>query len=173
MDATTIRSIYAYNTWANERLFATAKQLTPEQFTTTAHASFGTLRDVLVHLVSAQRGWLARVRLEPPPAGLKPADFPDLAALVAAWRSIDAAMNEYVGRLTEPELAEVIRYTDSAGQENGYTRGQMLFHQANHAAQHRSEAALILTQMGYSTGDLDYRRFLDATGQNQAWHTNK
>lgn len=169
MDATTIRSIYAYNTWANERLFATAQQLTAEQFTTTAHASFGTLRDVMVHLVSAERGWLARVRLEPPPPGLRAGDFPDLAALVTAWRSIDGAMNEYVGGLTEAELGEVIRYTDGAGQENAYTRGQMLFHQANHAAQHRSEVALLLTQMGHSTGDIDYRRFLDATGQNQAW----
>ncbi|RIK45030.1 MAG: hypothetical protein DCC55_00700 [Chloroflexi bacterium] len=173
MDVTTICSIYAYNTWANERLFATARQLTPEQFVATAHASFGTLRDVLVHLVNAQRGWLARVRLETPSPGLRAGDFPDLAALVAVWRSIDAAMNEYVGGLTKAELAEVIRYTDSAGRLNAYTRGQMLFHQANHAAQHRSEVALILTQMGYSTGDLDYRRFLDATGQNQAWHSTK
>lgn len=168
MDPTTIRSIYAYNTWANERLFATAQHLTAEQFVTTAHASLGTLRDVLVHLVSAQRGWLARVRLEPPPPGLKSTDFPDLATLVTVWRSIDAAMNEYIGGLTEAELAEVIRYRDGSGQENAYTRGQMLFHQANHAAQHRSEVALILTQLGYSTGDIDYRRFLDATGQNQA-----
>jgi uncharacterized damage-inducible protein DinB len=167
MDPTTIRSIYAYNTWANERLFATAQQLTQEQFVATAHASFGTLRDVLVHLVSAQRGWLARVRLDAPPSGLNPGDFPDLAALVAAWRAIDAAMNEYVGRLTDAELAEVIRYRDGTGKVNAYTRGQMLFHQANHAAQHRSEVALILTQMGHSTGDIDYRRFLDATGQNQ------
>jgi uncharacterized damage-inducible protein DinB len=37
----------------------------------------------------------------------------------------------------------------------------MLIHQVNHATQHRSEAALLLTQMGHSPGDLDLLVYMD------------
>ncbi|MER3418993.1 MAG: hypothetical protein C4290_00025, partial [Chloroflexota bacterium] len=37
---------------------------------------------------------------------------------------------------------------------------QLLLHQANHATQHRSEVAYLLTQMGHSPGDLDLLAYL-------------
>ena len=37
-----------------------------------------------------------------------------------------------------------------------------MVHQVNHATQHRSETALLLTQAGHSPGDLDFLRYFDA-----------
>lgn len=36
-----------------------------------------------------------------------------------------------------------------------------MIHPVNHATQHRSEAAAVLTQFGYSPGDLDLLLFID------------
>lgn len=158
-------ALYAHNTWANERLFATALALTPEEFTTQEHASFGTLRDVLVHMVSVQRGWLARVKLTAPPPPLAAADFADVASLLEQWRQIDAETHAFVDVLGDGAAAEVIRYNSPTGAPRAFRRWQLLVHQATHAAQHRSEVALILTQMGHSTGDLDFLRYVDAMEQ--------
>jgi uncharacterized damage-inducible protein DinB len=56
----------------------------------------------------------------------------------------------------------VIRYTNAKGETWAYPLWQMLIHQVNHATQHRSEAAMLLTQMGCSPGDLDLLIYVDA-----------
>jgi uncharacterized damage-inducible protein DinB len=38
---------------------------------------------------------------------------------------------------------------------------QILFHQTNHAMQHRSEVALLMTDMGHSTGEMDFGYYID------------
>ena len=40
---------------------------------------------------------------------------------------------------------------------------QMLLHLANHGTQHRSEAALLLTAIGHSPGDLDLIDYAENT----------
>ena len=64
--------------------------------------------------------------------------------------------------LGEAELARVVGYTNTRGQPWAYPLWQMLIHQVNHATQHRSEAAMLLTQMGHSPGDLDLLVYMDA-----------
>jgi uncharacterized damage-inducible protein DinB len=155
-----IHSLYAYNTWANQRLFETAGRLTPEQFLGQGHATFGTLRDVLLHLVDVEQMWLARARGQPNPASLS-ADLRSVADIRAAWQVIDAAMHQFIGGLGERDLQGIARYTNLKGEPQAYPLWQLLFHQANHAQQHRSEAALVMTGMGQSTGWLDYLIYVD------------
>ena len=79
------------------------------------------------------------------------------------WKSIDNATQRYVAAQDEDALAEIVRYTNSRGEPQAYPRWQILLHQALHAAQHRSEAALFLTMLGHSLGWLDYLIYIDET----------
>ncbi len=161
MDTEMLQSIYAHASWANEKLFDTAAELTQAQLTHTAGEAVSIL-DLLVHLVDVQRTWLARAqhRMVPP---LDSATCSTLAALRDAWKSVDDASRMYVADLRADDLAEIVRYTNSKGEPQAYPRWQILLHQALHAAQHRSEAALLLTALGYSTGWLDYLIYIDET----------
>ncbi len=69
----------------------------------------------------------------------------------------------HVAELCADDLVEIIRYTNAKGEPQAYPRWQLLLHQALHAAQHRSEVALLLSQRGHSTGLLDYLIFIDET----------
>jgi uncharacterized damage-inducible protein DinB len=157
-----IRSFYAYHTWATERLFATAAQLTSEQFVAPLHVSLGSLRDVLVHMVAAERSWLARVRDEQPPTPFALEDFTTVADVAATWRQVNATTQATLKQLRAEDFTQTVHFNGRDGKPITRVRWQMLVHQANHAAQHRAEVALIMTQLGLSTGDIDYFRYVDA-----------
>jgi uncharacterized damage-inducible protein DinB len=156
-----IRTLYAYNTWANERILSTSAQLTPERFLADGGASFGSVRDTLVHTMGAQWIWLSRWQGVSPRAVFSAHDFPDLAAIRARWAEIEHDTHLFVGALAGDSLARVIAYTNTKGKPFAYPLWQLMFHQVNHATQHRSEMAALLTQSGHSPGDLDFVRYLD------------
>jgi uncharacterized damage-inducible protein DinB len=51
---------FDYGYWANSRFLAVISQLTPEQFTQNVAGSYGSIRNTLVHMLSAEWGWLDR-----------------------------------------------------------------------------------------------------------------
>jgi uncharacterized damage-inducible protein DinB len=155
-----IRDLYAYSAWANARILDTAEQLTPEQFTTSGDG-FDSIRDTLVHTVSAQWLWLERWRENSPPKLWDPAGFADTAELRIRWDEVEVATSQYVATLREPDLALVVSYVNFHGETWAYPLWQQLLHQVNHATQHRSEAALLLTRLGFSPGWLDFLVYVD------------
>ena len=162
-----IRDLYAYSRWANAHILETTEQLTLEQYTTESEG-VDSIRDTLVHTASAQWLWLELWR-ETSPHGLwNPADFPDVAALRARWEEVEEATTAYIASLREPDLARVISYVNFQGETWAYPLWQQLLHQVNHATQHRSEAALLLTRLGYSPGWLDFLFYVDQQGDNTA-----
>ena len=156
-----IRTLYQYSAWANGRILDTAAGLAPGQLTEGAGASYGSVRDTLVHTMSAQWIWLQRWKGVSPRAMLRAGDFPDLDAIRTHWAALERETRDFVEGLGEAQLARVISYTNTRGQEWAYPLWQMLIHQVNHATQHRSEAAMLLTQMGHSPGDLDLLVYMD------------
>ncbi|HLJ81075.1 MAG TPA: DinB family protein [Ktedonobacterales bacterium] len=156
-----LRTLYAYSTWANQRILDSALCLEPAELLADGGASFGSVRDTLVHLVSAQRVWLARCRHQPTPPALQPEDFPDVAAIYSTWEPLDEETSAFVAGLDDGALGETVHYVNSAGEPNAYPLWQILFHQINHAAQHRAEVAMILTSYDYSPGGQDFLRYLD------------
>jgi uncharacterized damage-inducible protein DinB len=155
-----IRDLYAYSAWANARILDRAEQLTSEQFMTPGDG-FGSIRDTLVHTASAQWLWLERWRGASPRELWDPADFPDVSALRIRWDEVETATSTYIATLREPDLARVVSYINFQGETWAYPLWQQLLHQVNHSTQHRSEAALLLTRLGYSPGWLDLLVYVD------------
>jgi uncharacterized damage-inducible protein DinB len=82
-----------------------------------------------------------------------------MAAVRAAWAPIRATQRAYVAGLDHAALAEPIRW-ERPGGDVLIPRWQVVFHCANHAMQHRSEIAMMLTDLGRSPGDMDYTVFV-------------
>jgi uncharacterized damage-inducible protein DinB len=165
-----IRTLYAYSAWANARILETAGQLTPEQFTADADGC-GSIRDTLVHTASAQWLWLERWRGAAPTELWDPAEFSDVATLRTRWQEVEEATSDYIASLREPDLARVVSYVNFQGETWAYPLWQQLLHQVNHATQHRSEAALLLTRFGYSPGWLDLLVYVDEQSPDQRRRT--
>ena len=165
-----LRLLYAHGAWANVRILVTAEALTPEQWGTPVLAGLDSVRDTLVHTVSAQQVWLSRWRGASPTSALDPADYPDLAAVRARWVGIERGTEAFVAGLGLDEAhdpARVVTYTTTRGQTWSKPLWHLMLQQTTHAAQHRSEIAAMLTHYGHSPGGLDVVIFLDAPHEHR------
>lgn len=161
MQKSDIRLLLAYNTWANSKILAAASGVTLEQFVNPTGYSWGCLQAILVHMVSAELVWCARLQgLDSRQAFLDAKDFATPAALIERWSVEAGLLDEYVDGLSEAELQQVIHYKNRAGQEFEHAAWKILLHLVNHGTQHRSEAAQLLTSLGHSPGDIDLIVFL-------------
>jgi uncharacterized damage-inducible protein DinB len=156
-----IRTLYDYNAWANTRVLDTSAQLTLPRFLAKAGASYDSVRDTLVHTMAAQWVWLSRWQGVSPNALFDAAQFADLATIRAHWDEIERDTSAFLEGLDDARLAQVIAYRNTKGQPFAYPLWQMMVHQVNHATQHRSEVAVMLTQFGHSPDWLDFLYWLD------------
>jgi uncharacterized damage-inducible protein DinB len=149
-----IRTLYAYSSWANQRILDTAERLKLQQFIAPNDGN-GSVREILVHAAWAQWVWLERCQGNSPRERWNPGDFAYVATLRDRWAGVETATQDYLSGLREADLDRTITYVNFQGQTWSYPLWQALVHQVNHATQHRSEAALLMTRLGCSPGDLD------------------
>jgi len=60
-------------------------------------------------------------------------------------------------------LSKIIQYRNLSGEPFQNIHWHLMVHLVNHGTQHRSEAAVMLTDFGHSPGDIDFLFFLGET----------
>lgn len=157
MDTKTLTTLYNYSYWASQRVLDAAHQAGDNAFIANRpELYYGSLRGTLVHILSAE--WIWRIRCQKgasPSALLDPQSFATVSALAAHWSGEEAAMRAYLASLTDEGLQSTVDYHSTNCQPFQNTLWHLLAHVVNHGTQHRSEAAMVLTQLGFSPGDLD------------------
>ena len=156
-----LRTLYEYSRWANERVLETSADLDPEQLTAPSGTGYGSIRDILVHTMFAQWLWLSRWQGESPRSHWDPADFQDLDTIRARWVEVERSTDAFLAGLDGARLDGIMSYATTRGAPRAQPLCPLMLHQVNHATQHRSEAAYLLTQHGHSPGDLDLLRYLE------------
>lgn len=155
MDKTDLSTLIAYNFWANDRLLAMCARVSADDFTraVTPNPGWGSLREILVHLLDTEFGWRASLQGLDASEILEAEAFPDLAALQTRWAEERAAWAAFEAEWTDARL-------NTPHKPGRPTVGQVILHVVNHGTQHRSEAATFLTGYGHSPGELDFYLFL-------------
>jgi uncharacterized damage-inducible protein DinB len=158
-----IRLLYAYNRWANARILDQAEKLTPEQLHAPNNRSFGNIHDTLVHLMETEFFWSGliwpgkAIDIDWEPFEFHPDDYQDVAAIRERWAEIESGLSAFIDELTpegENSPERIVVWTDNGPMLRRRLWPSMLS-VALHATQHRSEIAMMLTEYGYSPGDLD------------------
>lgn len=158
--------LYAYNRWANARVLAACRKVSPEQLFAPAQASFGSLMGTLAHIYTTERFWRLRLQERISPERLaNAADFASLAALITDWQAEEASMQSFVEGLPESSIDQWVDYITTSGKPQGSTLWKALLHVVFHGMQFRAEAGAILGALGHSPGDLDLLYFLRDTDQ--------
>lgn len=143
-----LRELFAYNAWARDRILDAAVELAPDDFVRDMSSSFPSVRDTLVHIMSAEWVWLSRLQ------GMSPAGMPDewktlmSDGVRAEWRAIDDGFRRSLDSLAETDLDRVVEYRNLAGQPMSSSVLQILRHVVNHSTYHRGQITTLLRQLG-------------------------
>jgi uncharacterized damage-inducible protein DinB len=156
MRVSDLERLYDYNYWANKKLIGVVSKLTPEQFTQSVAGSYGSIRNTLVHVLSAEWGWLDRCGGPQRGERLKPEDYPTVKSLVRTWTRVEEYMGGFLSSLKDEDLAREIEFAIGGGPQRSVPLGDLMQHAAMHGAHHRGQVALLLRTLGYVPGDFDW-----------------
>lgn len=155
MHATDLQELYEYHYWANRKLFSVVSQLSPEQFTKSVAGSYESIRNTLVHVLSAEWGWLDRCGGPPRGERLKAEDYPTAETLGATWTRVEGYMREFLAGLRDEDLARKVEFALGSGPRHSIPLGELMQHGAIHAVHHRGQVALLLRMLCYVPGNFD------------------
>jgi len=164
-----LERLYDYGYWANRKLFQVVAQLTPEQFTQTVAGSYGSIRNTLVHILSAEWGWLDRCGGPERGPALKPDNYPTLESVVDTWSTVERHVREFLSKLNDGDLARTVEFANPRGEKRSMVLGALMQHATIHGVHHRGQVALLLRSLGYTPENFDML-FFDAEKLNVlAW----
>lgn len=137
MDATEVRRLFKYDSWANSQVahaLANSKSPPPKSL------------KWMCHIIAAESLWLARVKRQ---IATMPV-WPEFSA-VDALRELDIvvrAWQEFVDGLHDVTLGSTCEYANSKGEAFANTLGDILVHMLTHSAYHRGQIAADMRAAG-------------------------
>lgn len=161
MQATMIRTLFNFNQWAHERVWGCIETLDDARFTQPFDYSIGSVRDQIVHVMSVDARWLARVAGDPLMPHLNAAEFGTVGSARTQWQAIAARNQAIVEGLSDAQLAGAIDYDmPRHGGAKRSTRGHILAHVVVHGTDHRAQILSLLHQLGAPTVEQDLMYYL-------------
>ena len=132
-----------------------AAELSDATFCADTPRATRSLRATLAHQVECEWAWRVRLRTGSFPAGdILPGDFDSLNALLARWRHEQAELRALASLLDQQALA-----ARPKGATGSLTVARCLLYVVNHGTQQFAEAAVLLSQLGHSPGEIGYLAF--------------
>ena len=144
--------LFRHNAWANQRLFDACAGLSDAQLDATVIGTFGSIRNTLMHIVGAQERYVAALAETGPVGAIRERDpFPGIAELHDAARTSGEALIELAARTQSGATVTTM------WRGEGYTLPVwlLLVQAINHATEHRTQVAAILTQQGIEPPSMD------------------
>lgn len=148
-----IRPYINYHIALSRQVWDSIDHLTDEQFLQDDAYSRGSISNLMVHITSVDRRWLAGLKNLPDVGHLNFDDYPDRASARAAFEALAKDLADYMTAVSEAELEQ------NPGQIPS-SRGLILLHMVNHGTDHRATVLQKLTEFGAPTFDQDFISWL-------------
>jgi len=149
MSVEMIRLFIEYHIDMTRRVWDSIQQITDEQFLADDTYSRGSIRNLMVHLTSTDRRWLAGLKNLPDVGHLKFEDYSTRAEAQQAFEQVANDLSKYANSLTAEEL-------DQNPNNLPNPRWVVLLHIINHGTDHRSTVLQRLHEFGAPTFDQDF-----------------
>lgn len=157
----TLHDLYAYNAWANARVFAICREVDEARLEEEAPGTFGSITETLKHMVGVEAVYAQMLRDQP--LGDK-GEREEFFTHDLAW------FGELAERLGQSYLALLAGASDGFYDEPlrvpwfdfALNKHDGLLQVLSHSAQHRAQVFSVLGQRGIAVPDLDYVLFVES-----------
>jgi uncharacterized damage-inducible protein DinB len=156
MNADAFRHFYGYHFTENRNLWDNyVTTLSYEQFTKAADYSIGSVRDQIVHLISADEVWFSELQGVEPSEPFPSADgVDDRDSIRTHWDGVEQMMRGYLAELRDDMLFDTpIKEPE---EDRDLIVWQVLLHVVNHGTDHRAQLLRLLNDLGVKTTSQDY-----------------
>ncbi|HKA21126.1 MAG TPA: DinB family protein [Blastocatellia bacterium] len=150
-----LEALYDYGYWANKRLFEVLSQITPEDFTRQVAGTPASIRNLLVHAMSAEWGWLSKCGGPERGSRLEPNDYPTVDSVIETWSKVETWVRAFLSTLKDKDLDRQIAFTNERDESRSLPLGSIMQHAANHSVHHRGQISLLLRMLGKAPGNID------------------
>ena len=154
-----VRTMAAYNSEMNRRLYAAASRLSDDERRRDRGAFWSSLHNTLVHILWGDQQWMSRFDgWERPPTPIKESGgmVIDYDELRAKRVDADTRIEDWARRVDDAYLARDMTWFSGAAQrEVSAPYGLLVTHFFNHQTHHRGQAHALITAAGEKTEDTD------------------
>lgn len=140
--------LFEHNRWANLRAVAASAGLTDAQLDATVRGTAGSVRDTLMHVAGAEQRYVMRLSGRQPTYGERDG-WRGIGELRQALDESGRALVALAGRADPDEVLE----GEYQGRAYELPVATVYVQAINHATEHRSQIATILTQQGVEPPD--------------------
>jgi uncharacterized damage-inducible protein DinB len=140
-------------------------RLTPDEFTRSVAGSYGSVRNTLVHILSAEWGWLERCGGLARGERLNPRDYPTVESVTRGWTRVEEHLRAFLAALRDADLAREVAFAIPGGPTATMLLGDLMEHAAVHAVHHRGQVALLLRMLGHTPGNFDFLVYAAENGR--------
>ena len=160
---------YEYHCWANARLFEVINQLSAEEFAQEVAGSYGSVCNTLVHILSAEWGWLSRCGGQERGRALQASDFPDAGSLRAKMYEVEGYVRSFLSQHDDASIMSEVEYVGGGSEKRRMPIMELMHHALNHAVHHRGQVALLLRMLGHRPGNFDMLFYYAEKRGVKAW----
>lgn len=153
MELELIKTFIEYHINMSRRVWDSIDQITDEQFLADDAYSRGSIRNLMVHLASTDRRWLAGLKNTEDVGHLKFEDYSTRIEAHQIFEQVATDLSEYSNSLSAEELDQ-----NPNGVPN--PRWAIILHIINHGTDHRATVLQRLTEFGAPTFDQDFIMWL-------------
>lgn len=160
-----IKLLYAYNTWATNRLLDSLTQLSPEQYNAPGCSGHGSIKATLKHFLTVQWGWFSwfdgtKTPAEAMAVNIADSEMDSLDKVRKIWQAIDKQTNKFIAGQTEQSLQEHRSFATPNGLSSSLLLGEMVLHVANHGTHTRAQIIAAIRRAGYNPGSYEFLHYL-------------
>jgi uncharacterized damage-inducible protein DinB len=105
-----VQTLFSYHFWAFERVLECIFHNSDEQFVEEIDCFTGSIRNLVVHIMSANRNWMSRLQGTEMPPRLVFEDFDILSNTQAKWDELRREFLDYINSLDEEQLDESVNW---------------------------------------------------------------
>jgi uncharacterized damage-inducible protein DinB len=143
--------IFDHHLWANLRMVEHCAKLDPEQLEATRTGAYGSIMEILQHIVTAEQSYFSRISTGE--SLRRPADAPPwtMATMTESLRITGNGLIEWASKLQADDTVQV-KWQD--GTMRDVPKTIILTQAINHGHEHREQIKAILTELGVEPPDL-------------------